>query len=412
MTHPSTISFITPTILDINAAIILGVSVKTSDNPIGYFGTGLKFAIATLLRTGHSVDIYSGQDHYSFYSQDQMIRDQLFHLVQVSKNKGIPKKCGFTTDLGKNWTVEMAYRELHSNTMDEQGEVVPDRIQSAYNQTSIIITGPQIGLAYSVRHKIFLNPDPTAKRVPIHKNHYGEIYTGESFFIYYRGVIGLALKEPLPFTINITQVCTLSEDRFIKEEFYATYWMAHIIKNYEEPEFHNKLLDSWETSGAKRYLSNQLDVLVPSRESTLAKILISRINSNHSVPQGTSAILRSRGVNTLEKDRRSPTEIEHNYLTNAVALLTSMSLIQPNNMPPVYICNLPSGVHALADLNSRSIYLSPIVFENGVKYVASTLYEEYLHIVRGFSDETRALQSHLFETIFTVYENATGKVIQ
>lgn len=32
MTHPSTISFITPTILDINAAIILGVSVKTSES--------------------------------------------------------------------------------------------------------------------------------------------------------------------------------------------------------------------------------------------------------------------------------------------------------------------------------------------------------------------------------------------
>ena len=32
--------------IDLNAIAIMGVSVKTGDNPIGYFGTGLKFAIA------------------------------------------------------------------------------------------------------------------------------------------------------------------------------------------------------------------------------------------------------------------------------------------------------------------------------------------------------------------------------
>ena len=43
--------------IDLNAIAIMGVSVKTGDNPIGYFGTGLKFAIATLLRTAHKVTL-------------------------------------------------------------------------------------------------------------------------------------------------------------------------------------------------------------------------------------------------------------------------------------------------------------------------------------------------------------------
>jgi hypothetical protein len=41
---------------EIDAAAIrtFGVSVKEGENPIGFFGTGLKYAIAILLRTGHT----------------------------------------------------------------------------------------------------------------------------------------------------------------------------------------------------------------------------------------------------------------------------------------------------------------------------------------------------------------------
>jgi len=34
--------------LDIRAVTTFGLSVKKNDNPIGYFGTGLKYAIAAL----------------------------------------------------------------------------------------------------------------------------------------------------------------------------------------------------------------------------------------------------------------------------------------------------------------------------------------------------------------------------
>ena len=37
-----------------------GVSVKDSESPIGFFGTGLKYALAILLRERHDVIIQSG----------------------------------------------------------------------------------------------------------------------------------------------------------------------------------------------------------------------------------------------------------------------------------------------------------------------------------------------------------------
>ena len=38
----------------------LGVSVKVGDSPIGYFGTGLKFALATILRKGGEIVLKRG----------------------------------------------------------------------------------------------------------------------------------------------------------------------------------------------------------------------------------------------------------------------------------------------------------------------------------------------------------------
>jgi len=39
--------------LDLQAAMTFGVSAKETNNPFGQFGTGLKYAVAILLRTGH-----------------------------------------------------------------------------------------------------------------------------------------------------------------------------------------------------------------------------------------------------------------------------------------------------------------------------------------------------------------------
>jgi len=38
--------------IEIETITTMGVNVKECDSPIGFFGTGLKFAIATFLREG------------------------------------------------------------------------------------------------------------------------------------------------------------------------------------------------------------------------------------------------------------------------------------------------------------------------------------------------------------------------
>jgi hypothetical protein len=40
--------FCTPGLIDLEAVFTFGVHAKETENPIGYFGTGLKYAIVTL----------------------------------------------------------------------------------------------------------------------------------------------------------------------------------------------------------------------------------------------------------------------------------------------------------------------------------------------------------------------------
>lgn len=46
--------------IDPQLIMLIGVNVKASDSAIGFFGTGLKYAIACLLRWGEEIEIQSG----------------------------------------------------------------------------------------------------------------------------------------------------------------------------------------------------------------------------------------------------------------------------------------------------------------------------------------------------------------
>jgi hypothetical protein len=56
-------------LIPMEAVTTMGVSAKEGENPIGFFGTGLKYAIASLLRTSHKITIWRGLDRYDFATE-------------------------------------------------------------------------------------------------------------------------------------------------------------------------------------------------------------------------------------------------------------------------------------------------------------------------------------------------------
>jgi hypothetical protein len=68
--------------LDIEGLILMGASTKRNDaSKIGEYGTGWKYAIATLLRNGIPIRIFSGGQEIKVDTRVITLREQRFDMV-------------------------------------------------------------------------------------------------------------------------------------------------------------------------------------------------------------------------------------------------------------------------------------------------------------------------------------------
>jgi len=66
---------------------------------------------------------------------------------------------------------------------------------------------------------------------------------------------------------------------------------------------------------------------------------------------------------------------------------------------------LGEGIFGL--VRGSKILLARRAFDMGHRFVASTLYEEWLHRDQGLRDETRDMQNLLFEKLFAMVERVS-----
>lgn len=203
--------FKNPGLIDVAAMITSGVSAKVGDNPIGIFGTGIKYAIAILLRNGCGVTVYRGSKPYVFGTRKKTIRGKEFKLVTMNG-----KDVNFTDRLGLNWEMWQAYRELWSNCRDENGTVyaidstdgtILPAAQAQRGTTTIVVTGKEFERCYNDRHQIILASQPMTVLPGM------EVHPGENNHIYYKGIRVYKLVKNTMFTYNITDNQMLTEDR-------------------------------------------------------------------------------------------------------------------------------------------------------------------------------------------------------
>lgn len=254
-----TVVFSTPGTLDLRGITTFGMNAKpNSTNPIGYFGTGLKYAVAVLAREEIPMVLLINGTRWTIEVSNTTFRDKQFKEIFLKRHTklgfGKSIKLPFTTEFGKNWGLWQVFRELHSNTLDENGGtfVVTDEtpaIVPEKHRTIIYVQSGKFAEEYANRSKTFLIP----KAEPIAKDETLEIYPYPSKHIYYRGirVVDLKEKEYSQFTYNILSHIDLTEDRTAKSE-YAIKWF----------------LSEWIAKNAPEKLT---EAVINSREKTLEK---------------------------------------------------------------------------------------------------------------------------------------------
>lgn len=225
-------AFITPTVFDLNSIKVFGMNAKpNSETPIGRFGTGLKIAIAVLLREGAKIDLYCNGDHYEFYTKAVDFRGEIFDQIWYKRTNGIlalfdNHALDYTTHLGHHWVLWQAFRELYANTLDENGYTelcdidVDWAAKQSRGETIIVVKHVEFARLFETRDEIFL---PQERRIISEVVGKGNISPKKSGHIYFRGMraFDLPKEKPAMFTYNVQQDVELTEDRNIKNQFEA-----------------------------------------------------------------------------------------------------------------------------------------------------------------------------------------------
>lgn len=248
--------FTTPGLIDIRAFTTFGVNAKPNTaNPIGYFGTGLKYAVAVLVRLGCQPRVMIGRDVYTFYVKETKFRDKDIRLIRMKRQKwsllrATHHDLPFTTELGKNWKVWQAFRELESNTRDENGATCLEddgaTVEPQPDVTKIIVANEEFVQAYFDRDTVFL-PGALTKREATDRV---QIFERPSKAIYYRGLRVADLEKPTLHTYNFLSPVDLTEDRTIKYQFSVRAELARHVVTSHDPKFIEQVLvcddDKWE----------------------------------------------------------------------------------------------------------------------------------------------------------------------
>lgn len=234
-------------LLDVRCITTFGVSAKVNDNPIGQFGTGLKYAIAVILRHGLEIEIQIGGVNYVFNTRPENIRGQDFDFIYMTaiNTNLLPDEVGdsvttqlsFTTDLGKKWELWMAFRELYSNCIDEKGQVfLGEEDAITCDETVIMVTGEEFVKIFEEKANVFI--EEGANKTIGNLN----IHDGDSKYVYNRGIRIAEFEKPLLASYDIQGSVELTEDRTLKHEYYFNNKLTSAVTSTDDEEFIEKVV--------------------------------------------------------------------------------------------------------------------------------------------------------------------------
>lgn len=237
--------------IDIRSFTTMGINAKPKTNaPIGFFGTGLKYAVAVLCRLGANLEVHTGGDRYVFDTKGVEFRGSEFQQIVMRRDKwygghgwliGRKMKLPYTTQYGRNWEAWMAFRELYSNTLDEGGFAQETDIPEGCGEdwrgdgnTYIVVNecDPFIE-AYRNRSEIFVNLADKTKLAVLPGL---EILEGKTQRMFYQGMRAKDVGKPALHTYNFTHGQELTEDRQLAHEWRIRSVLANTIASSCEDE--------------------------------------------------------------------------------------------------------------------------------------------------------------------------------
>jgi len=383
------IYFQNPGVADLRALTVMGVNVKTG-SAIGFFGTGFKYAVATILRNGGSVSAWLNGVECKFGTATEVIRGEPHDIVTLND-----EPLGFTTKMGKTWEDWMALRELACNAWDEGGSMTDKEpsggVQAAsVGCTIICVDDPGVESAYRDRNLYLIEPE--RERTVLSEC---EVLPGTSTKIFYKGVAVASLDRPSAKTYNVTRKIDLTEDRTARWAFQARDAVIRSIIACDDRDLIYDALNagdqamegSFDWAGCGSDPSETwLDVV--DEMAGQGRVPVGSVASVYHTHRKISEASHY-GVE-LTAAQRAMYEEATGFLARAGYDVTSAEII--------FVEKIDSD-GTLAMAKSGRSYISQECFDQGLDMLIHALFEEWVHISTGYSDHTRSLQTWLFRQV-------------
>jgi hypothetical protein len=374
--------------IDLNAIALMGVSVKVGDSPIGFFGTGLKFSIATLLRTGHRVTLIRNGETIPFAVDSENIRGETFERVRMGD-----ERLGFTTKLGRTWEVWQAYRELYCNCLDEQGSINDFAPEIEYG-TVFAVEGEGIEQCHRNRREIFLSTKP------ISANEDCEIHQGSGEHAFYRGVRAHKHGRHALFTYNVTAKLDLTEDRTIKAPYMLEHYAELAVAYSDDEDLIQTVLMAPEGTFEQGFDFGGVYL----KPSPAFMEVAYRLRGNAHCNNAAIKLWEKHADVKLTYDPVELDAFEEEVIDRALILVARLG-VDISRRDFLVVEGLGEGI--FGTVRNQRILIAKRALDMGHRFVASTLYEEWLHKTEGLADQSRDLQNLLFEKLFAMVERVS-----
>ena len=415
-----------------NAFKLLGACTKRGDNTkIGYFGSGLKYAMATFIREGINLRIFAGEKEVVLGTVKEQFRGESFDIITVDG-----EKTSLTTSMGVDWKPWQAVREVYCNALDEENHEIKIGACEPIGEVEKTIFFIQINEELEI---ICTEWD---KYFAINREHIaiceeGKILQtlGSKLNLYRKGIRCYDAKQPSLYDYDFKKIA-INESRIVNSwwdvhRHIAIIWskcatikmIDELVNLYKDPVVAKKHVEFdayWETMGITfnntwlEYFKDKL--LIPfetagmfdtfdkdPRSVVVKSTLISALEK--AFPGEISCCL-TRLKSFFDYIPMNPTPKISFLLKECLQFLADVGL--PNPYPIIIGKFTNDLILGSIDETTKEIILDTRLFDKGKKEIVCTILEERAHIESRYGDQTRGFQDYLIEQIVTLLENQHG----
>ena len=374
-------------ILDINSIITFGVSVKEKESAIGFFGTGLKYAIAVLLRNGCDISIKAGENVYDFGTEELIVRGKSFPIITMNG-----KPLSFTAEYGKTWELWQAARELYSNCLDEGGTITTE-IDDRFPGTQVVVSGYAFDLVWKERHTFLLSAPV------LWANDSLEVCEGPSEYVYYQGIRAYTLPTKSKFTYNLKTHQKLTEDRALADWWGAQWDITWALASCDNKDVLESVIinnpeveEDWLEAGFS--FDNR------PTGATLNELVGFHVRNK---TEGLNKTLLKEAMN---RSLLESTEFSHNLSPEDVPTIKDAieMVLRAGFDTTAYTIGVVEslGEGETSWAAGDKIYVSRLTMDAGAKKVAAIILLSILKIENGLYTESAEMQEFLLELAITL----------